>query len=92
MRKLCLVNGVSWVMVLPLDNRGHPPPAVIVGMLVWLLNLPVLVATIVALWISIRAREESKAFITASTIYVVLNVLVLWILPIVVLVKMARAG
>gem|GEM_PF-6007802 len=61
-------------------------------MIVWLLNLPVFVATIVALWISIRAREGGKAFIAASTIYVVLNVLVLWILPIVVLVKMVRAG
>src|ERR1041385_639258 len=84
-RKLCLVNLISWVVVLPLDVRGDPPPAVIVGGLLWLLNLPIIIGTITALWVSIRAREENKTFLTASAIFVILNVGILWITPIVFL-------
>lgn len=79
--KLCLINVISWVIVLPLDDEGHPPPRVMAGALLWLLNLPVLVALIAALSVSFRSREENVVYLTIITIYVALNVALLCILP-----------
>jgi hypothetical protein len=79
--KLCLANAGSWILILPFDVHGHPPPALIVGSLLWIFNLPVLVAAVAAIWVTFKGREESRAFLTASTCYVTLNIITLWIVP-----------
>lgn len=79
--KLCLVNVLSWVIVLPLDRSGDPPPVVIVGGLLWLLNLPLLIATIAALVVAFRSRQENRIHLTVTITYVLVNVIVLWLVP-----------
>lgn len=83
--KLCLVNVASWAIVLPLGTTGHPPPAVIIGGLLWLLNLPLLIATITALLVALKSRQENPIYLTVTITYVLLNVVVLWIVPVIAL-------
>jgi hypothetical protein len=83
--KLSLINVASWIVILPLPSRGHPPPQVIVGALLWLLNTPVLVTLVVALVIAFRSREEKKLFLTSAAIYLALNIILLWVVPAVLL-------
>jgi hypothetical protein len=83
--KLSLINVGSWIVVVPLPSRGHPPLQVIVGALLWLLNTPVLITLAIALMISFRSREERKLFLTVAAIYLALNMVLLWIVPVVLL-------
>lgn len=86
--KLSLVNVASWAIVLPLDNTGHPPPQVIVGGLLWLLNLPLLVAIISALWVALKSRQEDFTYLIVAIAYVFLNVTLLLIVPAILLLSL----
>jgi hypothetical protein len=83
--KLSLINVASWIVVLPLPSRGHPPLQVILGALLWLLNTPVLITLAIALVIAFRSREERRLFLTVAAIYLALNMILLWIVPVVLL-------
>jgi len=58
---------------------------VIIGGLLWLLNLPLLIATITALLVALKSRQENPIYLTVTITYVLLNVVVLWIVPVIVL-------
>ena len=86
-RILCLVNATSWILILPLDVRGHPPPIVIAGALLWLLNLPLLIAALAASWVAFKDGQENKPYLLTSVLYLVANAVTLWIVPAVALVS-----
>lgn len=79
--KLSLVNLISWILFLPLNPLGHPPPQVMFGLILWLINSPLLVALVVMVWKCAKEREESKVFLATLTMYVALNMFMLWIVP-----------
>jgi len=58
---------------------------VIIGGLLWLLNLPLLIATITALLVALKSRQENPIYLTVTITYVLLNVVVLWIVPVIAL-------
>lgn len=79
-RKLCTVNALSWLIVLPLlDGKGHPPLWLIVGGILWLINLPVLIAAVVSLKISYSSHEERRGFLAVSSLYLAANIIVLYV-------------
>jgi hypothetical protein len=80
-RKLCAVNALGWLLILPLSDRGHPPPFLFPLLLFWLVNLPLLPAAAVALWTCRKGREEKSLFLAVTSTYVVINMAVLFILP-----------
>ena len=82
-RKLCLVNAVGWLLILPLSDRGHPPPFLFPLLLFWLVNLPLLPAAAVVLWTCRKGREEKSLFLAVTSTYVVINMAVLFILPLI---------
>ena len=86
--KLCLLNSVCWVIVLLLDTKGHPPPVLIIGFILWLLNLPLLIATITALWVAFRNGQEDFSYLVGTTNYVALNIVALWIVPVIALLSL----
>lgn len=79
--KLSIVNVASWVLLLPLDSKGHPPLQVMVGFILWLINSPLLVALVVMVWKCAREREESNVFLATLTLYVALNMFMMWVVP-----------
>ena len=81
--RLCLINVVCWVIVLILPTKGHPPPVVMIGFLLWVLNLPMLVAAIVALCVSFKTSEEDRSFLIGTILYLALNIFLLIIVPII---------
>jgi hypothetical protein len=85
---LCVVNASGWLLILPLSDGGHPPAFLFPLLLFWLVNLPLLPATTVALWTCQKSREEKPLFLAVTSIYVVINMAVLFILP---LIWLARA-
>lgn len=87
--KLCLVNVFCWVIVLPLGTSGHPPPLLIIGYILWLLNLPILIATPVALWVSFKSHNEDIGYLACTAVFVALNIIVLWIIPVIGLISVA---
>ena len=87
--KLCLANACAWLVVLPLSDRGHPPPIVLGVALFWLINLPVLPAAATALWLSLKKQGETVAYVYIASTYVVLNLIVLFAIPIIWLVREA---
>lgn len=89
-RKLCLVNALGWILLLPLSGTGHPPPFFFPALLFWLINLPLLPAATVALWICRKGRDEKSSYLAVASAYVVMNVAVLFIVPLFWLV--AEAG
>ena len=87
--KLCLINALGWLLILILSDRGHPPPFLFPGLLFWLINLPLLPATAVTLWVCRREREEKASYLVLASAYVVLNIVVLYILPLIWMVREA---
>ena len=81
--KLCIVNALGWLLVLPLSDRGHPPAYLFPLLLFWLINLPLLPATAVALWVCRKGREEKASYLAIASTYVVMNMAVLFILPLI---------
>ncbi|MEO8435625.1 MAG: hypothetical protein ABI596_12075 [Pyrinomonadaceae bacterium] len=78
---LSAVNALSWFIVLPLETSGHPPPFLIVGYGLWLINVPLLIANATILWITRKSNEERRAYLIVASTYVVLNLLILCVLP-----------
>ena len=87
--KLCLVNALGWFFVLPLSDRGHPPPFLFPLLLFWLINLPLLPAAGVALWVSYKGRGERASYLAIASAYVVMNIVILFILPLAWLIREA---
>lgn len=79
--KLSLVNVASWVLFLLFDSHGHPPPQLIVGFVLWLLNSPLLIALAAGVWVSFKSRDENKVFLLISASYVMVNMVMLWAVP-----------
>ena len=85
--KLVIINVVGWLLVLPFETRGHPPPFLIAFGIFWLINLLLLPAATIALWISFKEREERKSYIVVLGSYLVLNLVVLIVLPVTLLIQ-----
>jgi hypothetical protein len=81
--RLCVVNAVGWLVVLPLSNKGHPPSWVLGIMVFWLVNLILLPSIAVLLWICRKDQQERRSYLALASIYVALSVVLLYILPIV---------
>jgi hypothetical protein len=81
--RICVVNAVGWFIILPFDDRGHPPSFLFPTLLFWLLNLILLPAIAVVLWMCRRDREERKSYLAIASTYLALNVILLYIFPIV---------
>jgi hypothetical protein len=79
--KLCIVNAVGWLVVLPLSTTGHPPPFLIPTLLFWLINVVLLPAAAIALWVSHKAREERRPFLAVASTYVAMNLVALFVVP-----------
>jgi hypothetical protein len=88
--KLCVVNALGWFCILPLSDRGHPPPILFPLLFFWLINLPLLPAAVVALWGCYKGREERVPYLAIASAYVLMNILVLFILPLALLIREAR--
>jgi len=86
--KLCLINVVFWVIVLPLPIKGDPPPMIVIGGILWLLNLPLMIAIIAALWVTFREGEENFGYLTSAAIFVALNIIFLLIVPLIGLISL----
>jgi hypothetical protein len=84
--KLSLVNVASWIILLPLSSRGHTPPLVIYGTLLWFINSPLLIVLAITLWMDFKERDENKVFLRTATTYLIMNVLVMWLIPSVLLI------
>lgn len=84
-RKLCIGNAAGWICILPLSTRGHPPPFLFPALLFWLINLVVLPAAATALWNSHKGREELLPFVAVASTYIAINVMVLFVVPVVLL-------
>ena len=82
-RRLCVANAIGWLILLPLSDRGHPPPYVFPVFGFWLLNFILLPAIAVVLWMCRRDQQERRSFLVLSLAYVVLNIIVLYIFPVV---------
>ena len=82
---LSVFNALSWVIVLSLGSSGHPPPYLMVGFVLWLINLPLLIANATLLWITRKSGEERRGYLIVGTTYLVLNILALCVLPLVLL-------
>lgn len=85
--KLCVVNALGWFIILPLSNAGHPPPFLFPALLFWLLNLLLLPAAVTVLWLCRKSGEEQRPYLFAASVYVAMNIAVLYILPLVSLVR-----
>jgi hypothetical protein len=81
--KLCLVNAFGWLLLLPLSDTGHPPPSLYPTLLFWLINLALLPAIALALWRSHKDREEKGAYLAIASVYLVMNIVILFIWPLV---------
>jgi len=88
-RKLCIANAVGWLIILPLSTTGHPPPFLFPTVVFWLINLVLLPATAIALWVSHKEREERNVYLAAASTYVAMNAVVLFVVPLVWIVREA---
>ena len=70
-----------------LSSTGHPPPFLIPTALFWLINLVLLPAAAFALWASYREREERIPYLVVASSYIILNLAILFVIPIVWLVR-----
>jgi hypothetical protein len=82
-RKLSIANAVGWLIILPLSTTGHPPPFLFPTILFWLINLILLPATAIALWVSHKEREERADFVAVASAYVAVNAVVLFVVPLI---------
>ena len=81
--RLCVVNAVGWLIILPFSERGHPPSWLFPTLLFWLLNLILLPAIAVVLWMCRKDQQERKSYLAIAPTYLAPNVLLLYIYPIV---------
>ncbi len=83
--KLSAVNASGWLLILLLQlwAGGHPPIWLFPAILFWLINLPLLPATAVSLWMCGKSREERGPYLAIAAAYILGNVGVLFILPLV---------
>jgi hypothetical protein len=84
-RRLCVVNAVGWFILLPLSDRGHPPPYLFPFVGFWLLNFLLLPAIAIVLWMCRRDRQERKSYLAIALTYVALNIIFLYVVPVVAL-------
>jgi hypothetical protein len=82
-QRLSLGNVVSWLLLLPQGSRGDPPPIVIYGFVLWLINCPLLIVLMVALWMDYKERDENRVFLATATVYLAMNAVMMWIVPVV---------
>ena len=89
--RLCAVNAAGWLLVLPLtfSEGGHPPVWLFPLSLFWLVNLPLLPAAAVALWVCYKWREEGVPYLAIASAYVLMNIVFLFVLPLVLLIREA---
>ena len=85
--KLALVNAVGWLLILPLPDDGHPPLSLIGYGIFWLINLVLLPAATIALWLCYKEREEKKSYVAVAAAYLGLNFVVLFLIPLIWLVR-----
>jgi len=81
-RKLCIANAAGWLFLLFLPSTGHPPAILIPMVLFWLANLVLLPAAGFALWTSHKGREERIPYLSIASGYVVINIVVLFVIPV----------
>jgi hypothetical protein len=81
--KMCVVNAVGWFIILPLSDGGHPPQILFPALLFWLLNFLLLPAAATVLWLSRKDGQEKRAYLVAASIYVAMNVVMLYVVPLV---------
>lgn len=81
--KLCIANAVGWLIILPLSTTGHPPPSLFPTILFWLINLILLPATAIALWVSHKEREERALYVAVASAYVAIDAVVLFVVPLI---------
>jgi len=86
-RKLCVANAVGWLFILPLSSTGHPPPFLIPTALFWLINIVLLPAAAFAIWTSYKEREERISYLAVASSYIVVNLAILFVIPLVWLVR-----
>lgn len=80
-RALLAANGAGWLLGLAVaEVPGHPPPVVVFVVLFWPLNLLLLPAASVILWVC-RRDAEGGAYLTVAAAYVVVNVFLLYVVP-----------
>ena len=82
-RKLSIANAVGWLIIMPLPTTGHLPAYLIPMVLFWLINLVLLPAAAIALWMSYREHAERISYLAVTFAYVGMNFLILIIIPIV---------
>lgn len=80
--RLCVVNSVGWFIVLPFSESGHPPSWLFPTLLFGLLNLILLPAIAVVLWMCRKDQEERQSYLVIASTYVALNAVLLYIFPI----------
>ncbi len=80
-RKLCVANGVGWLIILPLSTTGHPPPFLTPTVLFWLINLGLRPAAAIALWVSHKNREERISYLAVASSYIAMNLVILFVGP-----------
>jgi hypothetical protein len=80
-RKLCIANAIGWLIILPLSSTGHPPPFLIPTVLFWLINLVLLPAAAIALWVSHKQSEERIPYLVIASTYVAMNFVILFVVP-----------
>ena len=85
--KLALVNAVGWLLVLPLPDDGHPPLSLVGHGIFWIINLVLLPAATIALWLCYKEREEKKSYVAVAAVYLGLNFIVLFLIPLIWLVR-----
>ena len=91
-RRLCIANAVGWLVILLLDSQGHPPPFLIPLIIFWLANLVLLPAAISALWVSYRDGVERHGYLAVASVYIALNLVVLFVVPSIWILSNARSS
>ena len=86
-RRLCALNAVGWAIVLlPWSKKGHPPSLLFPIVIFWLLNFVLLPAIGLFLWMCRKDHQERKSYLATASIYLALNIIVLYIVPLIGLV------
>jgi len=80
--KLILLNAGGWILLfLLVPDTGHPPPALIALALFWLVNCVLIPAGVAGLWNGYKSKEENTRFLSLAGVYLGLNVVVLFLIP-----------
>lgn len=84
--RLCAVNAIGWLIILPMSKEGHPPTFLIPFVLFWVLNLLLLPAAATVLWQCRKEGGEKSSYLIGAAAYVLINMALLFILPVLVLI------